>query len=379
MDEVKIGQKLTDSQAMTLAMKQARKGLGSVSPNPPVGCVILDEKGCLLSLGFHEKFGGAHAEVNALNGLTSDQLEGARVFVTLEPCAHHGKTPPCAEALAKLPLAEVIFGLYDPNPLVKGKGAALIEAAGIKTSHYASDQESLEAVCEHFLKNMRSQQPFVSIKCASSVDGKLALKNGLSKWITGAEARIEGHFLRATHDAILVGVGTFLSDNPSLDVRHPNFTGKTNKVLVVDPKGIGINKLATSKILATHQPENVYWVVSPNANTESLAQHRLKIIKTPYLPGTEEIDLQKLKSEIWSLGFRSLLVEGGGETISSFINQKAADRMYLFVAPIIIGETSGVAWASKLNSISTLSQAVALSPFELSSAGKDSLLTARFL
>ena len=379
MDEIILGQKLTDRQAMTLAMQLARKGLGFVSPNPAVGCVILDNKSCLLSQGYHEIYGGPHAEVNALKGLSAEQLQGARVFVTLEPCAHYGKTPPCAEALAQLPLAEVIFGLFDPNPLVRGQGAERIKAAGIKATHYNQDQEALESVCEHFLKNMRFELPFVSIKCATSIDGKLALKNGQSQWITGPEAREQGHFLRAIHDGILVGVETFLTDNPSLDIRHPQFSEKKNRVLILDPKGRGLEQLQSSKLLQKHQPQHLLWIVDSKTDISLLESLGVPWLQVPTLSQSPFLDLHALKSQLWKKGLRSLLVEGGANTISAFINQKAADRLYLFMAPMIIGESSGLGWASQLYPIESLAQSTSLSPFEISSVGKDLLLSARFL
>ncbi len=379
MVEVKIGQPLTDQEAMALAMKVARKGLGWVSPNPAVGCTILDNNNCLLSIGYHEKCGGPHAEINALKGLTMESLRGARVFVTLEPCAHHGKTPPCAEALAKLPLKEVIFGLYDPNPLVQGKGADVIRAAGIIATHYNHEQDKLESVCEHFLKNMRAQLPFVSIKVAASLDGRIALKNGQSQWITGPEAREETHFLRAYHDAMLVGVNTFLIDNPSLNIRHKDFPSKANKAVILDPKGRGIDKISGSNLLANHRPSEVFWVVGNTINTQRLEAMGINIIKATALPNSNALSLPEVKTHLWKHGIRSILVEGGGATISSFINQKAADRIYLFQAPMIIGCPNGLSWASELVSIDSLKDSVKLSPFEMSSLGKDLLLTAHFL
>lgn len=379
MVEVELGKKLTDKEAMALAMEAAQKGWGWVSPNPAVGCTILDNNNCLLSVGYHERHGGPHAEVYALKGLTSENLRGARVFVTLEPCAHHGKTPPCAEALAKLPLKEVIFGLLDPNPLVQGKGAAIIRAAGITATHYNQDQEALEEVCEHFLKNMRSQLPFVSIKVAASIDGKIALKNGQSQWITGLEAREETHFLRASHDAMVVGVNTFLVDNPSLDIRHKDFPEKSNKVVILDPKGRGMERLPSSKLLTHHRPEEIFWVTEAGIKTPKLAELGINVIEAALLMESNNINLSELKAQLWKKDIRSLLVEGGGTTVSAFINQKAADRIYLFLAPIIIGSTNGISWSSGLDTIDNLNKSIPLSPFEMSSLGKDLLLTARFL
>jgi diaminohydroxyphosphoribosylaminopyrimidine deaminase/5-amino-6-(5-phosphoribosylamino)uracil reductase len=384
MDEVnrtKMGQHLSDQEAMTLAIQAATKGLGFVSPNPAVGCVILDQKNSLISVGYHEKYGGPHAEINALRGLTPEQLTGARVFVTLEPCAHYGKTPPCAEALAKLPISEVIFGLYDPNPLVQGKGAAIVQAAGIRATHYNQSSDALERVCEHFLKNMRTQLPFVSLKIGTSLDGKIALKNGQSQWITGSESREEAHRLRAQHDAMVVGVGTFLHDNPSLNIRHPQFPDKINRVCVLDPQGRGVAALASSKLYSHHQPQDIFWAISAKEQDSLRALKGLGVqtLEVSTIEGSSILNLQDLLKQLWAHSVRSVLVEGGGHTVSHFINQKMADRLYLFVAPLIIGETGGIGWTSHLNRIDFLNNSVKMGSFEMSSIGKDLLLTNRFL
>ncbi len=160
-------------QAMKLAMEEALKGAPFVSPNPLVGCVILDSRGQLLSRGFHTAFGQPHAEVEALKGLSTEQLKGAHVVVTLEPCAHQGKTPSCAKLLASLPIAKVTYGLIDPNPLVAGQGVEILHAAGIKTELYQGPlQDELEEVCEEFLWNFRRQEIFVALKVAQSLDGE---------------------------------------------------------------------------------------------------------------------------------------------------------------------------------------------------------------
>lgn len=394
---------MTEDQAMTFALELAAKGLGWVSPNPSVGCVILDQNNRLIGHGYHEKFGGPHAEVNALRGLTPEQLKGARVFVTLEPCAHYGKTPPCAEALAKLPIGEVIYGLQDPNPQVHGKGLTIIQQAGIKVTYYDKNHEAFEASCEHFLKNMRHQTPFVTLKAAVSLDGKLALKNGQSQWITGKESRQEGHRLRAHHDALLVGVNTFLTDNPSLNIRDPLFGEKTNQVIILDPTGRGIKAIKTSKLHFSHRTENIIWVLNAelkpyfsstfkNGNDEDkstllpLSEFKELGIKTIFINKVSNtsnrsntLDLNELLQELWHLNIRSILVEGGGATISSFMDQKAADRLSLFMAPIVVGDVSGVGWSSALNPIEELSQTIKLGAFTTVSMGKDLLLSTRIL
>ena len=418
---------LTDDQAMSLAIAEARHGWGWVSPNPAVGCVILSSVGQMISKGYHEKYGGPHAEINALRGLSQAELHGARVFVTLEPCAHYGKTPPCAEALAKLPISEVVYGLQDPNPQVQGKGLEILKSAGIKVTHFKKYEKDCARICEHFLKNMNLQRPFVTLKAAVSLDGKLALKNGQSQWITGEASRLEAHRLRAFHEAVLVGVNTFLTDDPSLNIRHPDFPQKSTQVIVLDPTGRGLSKLKDSKLYANHSPSSIYWVVSQSHKEsqslvgqshdksqsgldQSLDELKINIIYISPLdkqvdsnlkgkhvadgfptksseanlgannnldPGegklisATELNLNELLSELWKRSIRAVLVEGGASTLSAFVNQRVADRLSLFIAPMIIGDRSGRGWAQELQPIENLSQSLKTGDFEISQLGND--------
>jgi diaminohydroxyphosphoribosylaminopyrimidine deaminase / 5-amino-6-(5-phosphoribosylamino)uracil reductase len=361
---------LSDDEAMALAIREAKKGAGFVSPNPAVGCVILDKQARLLSVGHHQRYGEAHAEINALGNLRRDQLEGARLFVTLEPCAHQGKTPSCAKKLASLPLKEVIYGLVDPNPLVSGQGAALIEKAGIKATLFDKLQTDLQESCEHFLINMREKSPFVSVKVASSLDGMLAHISGESKWITGEKARSFAHYLRAVHDATLVGKNTVLKDDPQLNVRHPRFPAKKNKVVVLDSKGeiLGHRNL---KIFSTHKKEDLFLITHKKGLTSDLC--------TPiYLPPFKDnaAFLKALLTKLGGLGISSVLVEGGAETISSFINNKKAHRLYLFQAPILIGSRTGKSWSEQVT-IASMNQRIHLLNAKVRKIGSDLLISGR--
>lgn len=306
-------------QAMKLAITEAHLGAPFVSPNPKVGCVILDSKGELLAKGYHTKFGKPHAEVEALNQIKDkEKLKDAHVIVTLEPCAHEGKTPSCAKTLAKLPIKKVTYGLVDPNPLVAGQGAQILKDAGIEAVEYQGNlKKDLEEVCEEFLYNFRNKKVFVALKVAQSSDGKIG-KKGERTQITGPESMLKVHELRAQYDAVLVGKNTVLIDNPKLDIRHPQIK-KENQVIILDRSGEVLKRKDQLSIFKTHKEENIH------------------VISTP--------DLKTALVEIYGLGIRSVMVEGGGQIFSEFLRRNLVQRIHLFTAPIILGK--GIEWADK--------------------------------
>ncbi len=353
-----LGTLLTAEQAMQLAISEAFKGAARVSPNPLVGSVVLDAKGGFLSAGHHEFYGGPHAEVNALKGLSPEQLKGAHAFVTLEPCAHEGKTPSCAKMMAKLPLKKVTFGLIDPNPLVAGQGAEILKQAGIeaevfKTGNMAQDEiftTALEEVCEAFLWNFRHKKVFVSLKMASSLDGQVALKSGESQWITGPESREYVHYIRSCHDAILVGKGTVEFDNPSLNIRHPKIE-KQNKVVVIDGEGQLLKKFSSLKLSQVHARENIIWCVAEELKEKIVSQVPAEV--SPHLVFVKtqvngELDLSDLLTKLYTVGIRSVMVEGGAMTASSFLNYGLVNRLYMFQAPIIMGSGGSRSWTESI-------------------------------
>lgn len=371
---VKIGDQLTDGQAMQLAVQEAYRGLGFVSPNPLVGCVVLDASNKFIASGYHAKVGEGHAEVNAIKGLSNDVLRGAKVFVTLEPCAHQGKTPSCAKMLAKLPIQKVIFGLVDPNPLVAGQGAEIIRAAGIEVEEFKNFKEELEQVCEHFLWNFREKKPFVTLKVASSLDGQMGLKSGESKWITDSTSREVSHILRAAHDAIMVGSQTVLLDDPSLDVRYQGLEHKKLIVFVLDPDGLALKKSAKLKITSTHARENLFYITSSDfSDLNSESQHQVLKIKMD----KNSFNLDELLTSLWKMGVRSLFVEGGAHTLSSFILQKKAQRMYIFQAPVILGAKSGKSWSEQV-SIKGMEDKISLKCLQILKLEADLLITGKF-
>lgn len=369
------GDHLTDLQAMKLAIIEATKAVGFVSPNPLVGCVILSRDGKLLGRGYHTKLGLPHAEVEALKGLSASDLQGATIFVTLEPCAHEGRTPSCAKAIAQLPVAQVVYGLQDPNPLVAGQGAQILEAAGIKVKvaneyfeNSAELNQELENLCEHFLKNIREQKPFVSLKAASSWDGYLGLKSGESQWITSEASRGFGRILRASHDAVLVGKNTVMQDNPRLDFRHPRFEHVQKKVVVLDSKATILKSRMAYQLFETHSAQNLIWIVEEGfAFSDSRAQV-VSVQRTTHL--------NDVLTKLWEVGVKSLYVEGGSQVVSSFINEKKFDRLYLFQGPMMLGGQSGQSWAAGVK-VDTLANAIRLKNQRVVRIGEDLLMTAK--
>lgn len=380
---------MTPSEAMRLAIEEGKKGLMTVSPNPPVGAVILDSKGNLLSKGFHRKAGEAHAEIEALKALagtsfksvdsldlnTIDKLKGASMFVTLEPCSHHGRTPPCAEAIARLPFASLAYGLMDPNPKVSGQGASLLNQSGIKTEQFQGLRRELEELAEIFLFNMRSQMPFVAIKVATSLDGKIGRKDKpFPQWLTGPEARLHVHYLRACYDAILVGRKTIEVDDPALNIRHPDIS-KENKVIVLDSEKQILPTISSRNIYKTHKPEDIL-LVSRGKDFSSRVdpQTGVILVSCPDLDEGDGFELEfLLRYLLQEHKIASIFVEGGVHTFGPFFKHELVQRLYHFRAPVLIGEDVGWDWKENFSPDLRLD----LDESEAFQIGEDQLITGR--
>lgn len=390
---VRMGQKLDPDEAMQLALVEASKGFAFVSPNPLVGCVILDAEDRLISFGHHHRYGGPHAEIDALEKLLNTAqgaakdlqllLKDCTVYVTLEPCAHEGKTSSCAKELAQYPIKKLIYGLQDPNPFVQGKGAAILKKAGIETKLFnevsgnSAIQQSLEEICEAFLLNFRRQEIFISLKVASSLDGHLGLQTGESQWITGEKSRHVGHELRAAHDATLIGVNTFLQDNPSLSLRIQGLQ-KKNKVVVLDSTGRGLKEAFKDqkkwKLFQAENLETVFWVVDQKHfdSIKSLLSQKPHHLEVLCVEKTQ--DLKQVLELLYQHQLRSIYVEGGAAVLSSFLNQRKAHRLYLFQAPVLIGGGLGKSWSQALD-IGKLSDKLLLKQVQRMALDQDLLIT----
>lgn len=351
MAGLKDGEILTDIEAMRLAIQQAELGAGLVAPNPMVGCVILSNQGRLLAKGYHARLGDAHAEVAALKQIQdASLLQDAQVFVTLEPCAHHGRTPPCAETLAQLPLKRVVYGLQDPNPKVAGKGLEVLRQAQIQVENLPELEGELEDLAEIFLFNHREGRAFTLIKVATTMDGHMAEVGGFSQWITGEDAREHAHFLRGCYDSVAVGSRTFLTDDPRLNVRHTRFPLKANKVLVMDPDGEGLKKLPTSQLWKTHKPENIIWVCRKDPGLSADFGERMPRAWVVTFDEKQGFDWAELTRRALNEGLTSILVEGGAGLIGHLMTNRQAQRWTQFIAPDLMGAKSalnvGAYWGS---------------------------------
>lgn len=321
---------------MQRALALAESAIGHSSPNPAVGAVIVRD-GVIVGEGHTQQAGGEHAEVMALRD-AAEQAHGATMYVTLEPCAHHGKTPPCTDAIIKAGVSHLFYAVGDPNPLVNGKGCQHLQSAGISV-HNSVGQAEATAHNRAFFKYIQTGLPLVTAKFASSLDGKIATRTGNSQWISNKRARLQGHLLRQKSDAILVGANTVLDDNPSLTMRHPDIARPAHPTrIVVDstgrvPADFKVYGTVGRAIAATTDR-------CPVAQRELLTQKGVEVLVLE-TDGEGRVSLPTLLAELGKREITSLMVEGGGQILGSMFAEQLVDRVYAFIAPMIIGgETS---------------------------------------
>jgi len=315
---------------MRRALELAERGRGYVEPNPLVGAVLVRD-GVVVGEGFHEKFGQAHAEVNAIAG-AGEKAVGATLYVTLEPCCHHGKTPPCTDALIRAGIAWVEAAQCDPFPQVAGKGAAQLEAAGIPISFGVCADES-KTLNAPYLTLLQFGRPFVHAKWAMTLDGKIATRTGDSKWISNETSRGKVHRLRGRMDAVVVGIGTALADDPLLTARP---AGPRIPVRVVLDSQARLP--LTSQLVRTARatPTMIVTLVdAPFDRVEKLREAGCEVFLTP--KSKEGVDVAAWLSEMGKRRWTNVLVEGGGKTLGSFFDAGAVDHAHVFVAPKVVG------------------------------------------
>ncbi len=318
---------------MQRAIQLAAKGLGRCSPNPVVGAVLVKNKR-VVGEGFHQKAGGPHAEVLAL-AQAGEHARGATMYVSLEPCCHHGRTPPCVPEIVKAGVANVVVGLVDPDPRVSGGGLKELRAAGVSVE--MSDEDSQEQCAEvnrAFICRLKRGRPYVTLKFAASLDGKIASRTGRSKYITGDEARRWVHRERDSHDAIMVGINTVTVDDPELTAREPE--GRTPIKIVVDSGG----RLPNDARLFQQAENGVIVLTTPRGQQKITPRDGLELIVTEDEHGM--VDLGQAMHQLAEHGINSILLEGGSRLNGSMLDRGLIDRVAGFVAPILVGGQQAV-------------------------------------
>ena len=330
-----------DHEYMALAIRLAKSGRYTTSPNPNVGCIVVKNEQ-IIAQGWHKKAGTGHAEVNAFAQLTSEQAEGATAYVTLEPCSHFGRTPPCSQLLIDNKVSKVVIAMVDPNPNVAGKGVKMLEQAGIEVRVGLLEQDA-RALNPGFLSRMEKKKPFVQVKLAASLDGKTALNNGESKWITGSDARADVQKYRAQACAILSTSATVLTDNASLNVRaeelkfdYPideiNQQVRQPKRIILDSRNsITLDKVKQLKLFNT---ESEVILIRKHVTDEFVGIENIKEAQINYQNG---FDLEQLLAFLTTLEVNSLWVEAGGKLAASFVESSLYDQLICYFAPKIMG------------------------------------------
>lgn len=312
---------------MQRALELARRGIFSAAPNPRVGCVLV-KNGHIIGEGFHERAGEPHAEVHALRQ-TGDAARGATAYVTLEPCAHFGRTPPCADALIAAGIAEVFIACVDPNPQVAGQGIARLEAAGIAVHTGLCEAEALH-LNRAFFHRMRTGRPFVTLKLAASMDGRTALKNGESQWITGEAARADVHYHRLAADAIIAGTGSVIADNARLTARHATDLASNPPLRVVIDSAL--RTPADAALFADLSP---VWLASTQSKTEKPYPAHALVVTLPAQAG--KVDLNALLDALGKAHINHAFVEAGAGLAGAFLDANLADEILLYLAPTFLG------------------------------------------
>lgn len=338
---------MSDESYIQLAIELAKKGNGKVSPNPLVGCVIVkDER--IIAAGYHEKYGGPHAEVNAIES-AKESVENSTVYVNLEPCSHFGLTPPCADFLIEKKVKKVVIGTLDMNPLVSGKGIKKLKQAGIEVKVGVLENECAN-LNRFFFKYISKKMPYVTIKAAQTLDGKIADINGESKWISSLPSRRYVHTLRSYYDAVLVGAGTVLADNPSLTVRYVE--GRNPKKIILDSK----LSLKPDLRLLDQSETGKTIIVTSMENQKKEKKIKKFIDKGVMFLFVREnangmLNLNETLRGLAKLNIASILVEGGSNIYSSFIKKNLFDEMLIFIAPKLLGQGLCVVEGLGINSI----------------------------
>ena len=354
-----------DHQHMAQALRLAEKGLFSTSPNPRVGCVIVRD-GAMVGEGWHKRAGLPHAEANALRA-AGERARGATAYVTLEPCSHHGRTPPCADALIEAGVARVVAAMQDPNPLVAGQGLERLRAAGIRVESGLLEDEARELNIG-FVSRMQRGRPWVRVKTASSLDGRTALTNGVSQWITGPEARRDVHRLRACSCAVLTGIGTVLADDPQMNVRDVD-TPRQPLRIVLDS---ALRMPPQARMLASGKT----LIVTAGNDRERMVRLEDAGAEILVLPGAGgRVDVAQLMQELAVREINELMVEAGCTLNGALLQAGVVDELVMYVAPILLGDAARGLFA--LPELTDMAGRTDVRIVDTRMVGKDSRVTAR--
>ena len=323
---------MTDESYIQLALEIAKKGIGEVSPNPLVGCILVKDDR-IIGAGYHEKFGANHAEINAIEN-AKEPVEGSTLFINLEPCSHFGKTPPCVDKIIEKKIKRVVIGTLDMNPLVGGNGVKKLKSAGIEVKVGVLEKECVN-LNKFFFKYITNKIPYISLKAAQTLDGKIADTKGRSQWISSMQSRKYVHHLRANYDAVLIGAGTVEKDNPSLTVRLTD--GRNPRRIILD----SALSLQLDKKLFTRNDDHKTILVTSRNNEGKRKVKRIQSFGVKVIFAKEDKDgslnLKSVMKELAKNQVASVLVEGGSRVFSSFLRSNLYDDIFLFVSPKIIG------------------------------------------
>jgi diaminohydroxyphosphoribosylaminopyrimidine deaminase/5-amino-6-(5-phosphoribosylamino)uracil reductase len=354
----------TDLEFMAQALRLAERGCFTTDPNPRVGCVLV-KNGKIIGEGFHEKAGFAHAEINALNNAT-ESVVGATAYVTLEPCSHHGKTPPCCDALIAAGIKRLVVAMSDPNPLVAGRGLARCEAAGMDVicDVLRTDAETLN---RGFISRMTKNRPFIRSKIAMSLDGRTALKNGESKWITSSEARADVHRFRAESSAILTGIGTVLADNPSLNARVDFECVQPIRVILDS----NLQMPLTSQIADLEGKTLILTCSTNKQKTAILNQAGFEIHVLPESNG--RLDLHAVMAFLAKQEINHVFVEAGATLNGALLEANLVDEWVIYIAPCVLGNEGRGAFA--LPELQSMTEKKSLKWHDIRQVGRDLRLT----
>ena len=352
---------------MKRALNLAAKGKGFVSPNPMVGAVLVNDEDQIIGEGFHKKVGGPHAEIFCLQE-AGHLAKNATLYVNLEPCSHHGKTPPCAEAIIKAGVSKVVVAMEDPNPLVSGRGIQLLRDKGVEVATGVLEDQA-RALNQVFIKYITTKKPFVAVKLASTLDGKIATKTGDSKWITGNIAREYVHQLRREYDSILVGINTVLADDPSLNCRIDT-PGKRDPIRIVLDSKLKIPLDAKIINSSSSAPLIVFTTADNQEKIKKLTKRGVEVIEQK---GETKISIDFVMAKLVQRQISSVFVEGGSDVTWSFFNEGFVDKYYMFIAPKIVGGKEAISLIGG-DGIETMNNAIKMKWQEARFLGEDLLL-----